>query len=963
MEPAKNHIRIVKVNNQPVIRGTDITVSQILTDIAQGASPVQILERFPVLTPADISATLKYAAAVIDDLSFEPDSAGSETPVGTSEDINVVPAPPVTPVFSNQVLVVDDLAPNRRLTELMFLGTEFDLSLVASGEEALALAQQEPPLMVLSDIQMPGMSGFELCEQLKADARTKNVAIILITAHHANVKKISQGLDLGADDYIIRPFHRDELLARVRAVARLRRAEIEARHHAALVERRNQELELLSSLALVVGSSATEGTPLEQLFIPSLQQLPQLLDAEAIALLLPDMYRTQVFTSIVTRDGQSAVIPVPVHEEQELTPLRIQELVPDILNQALAGTASPANGAPSRNGALNISPAPGKDRPAIRSIPMADRWSTVGALAVLNKYEGAFSTSDWMLLNSVVGMITIVIENVRLWQNVQQQVENLTLLNQVGQTLNSTLDLEKLLSTTTQLVQASLDARAASVWLLDDARQELVLMASSGPNAEIVTGFRLPVDCGIAGYVAQTGHPYFCADFKQDAHHFSDVADVSHYTPGSVLCVPLLSQDRILGVVQAMRNEVNGFRPADLQLFESVASNISVAVQNANLFKEVCAFNQQLEEMVAERTRELREEQEKTLAILAGMADGLLVLDAKQCILTANTVAEAMLNFRLHDMLGHPIPSESQSHPLWRYINTITSGAEFAPDASIDLPAPLQPGEVLSIQARASQIRDETGKKIGTVIVLRDITALKEVERMKARFMAGVTHELKTPLAVLKMHADNLLTYYGRLPDQKRKELLGAMQKQIKLLEQLVEGILDLSRLDSGAVEIEFRKINLCDLIAQVLEGIRPLAEAKSLSLHWERSANSIAVMGDVSQIERVIRNLLDNAIKYTPAGGRIQIAVTSEHTAAGNCVEMRVDDTGIGIPPEAQTRVFERFYRVDPSHTVPGTGLGLSIVKEIVEAHGGTIRVESTVGQGSSFRVKLPGLKFANRA
>jgi two-component system phosphate regulon sensor histidine kinase PhoR len=426
---------------------------------------------------------------------------------------------------------------------------------------------------------------------------------------------------------------------------------------------------------------------------------------------------------------------------------------------------------------------------------------------------------------------------------------------------------------------------------------------------------------------------------------------------GSMLCVPLRVKGQIMGVMQALHGNRGWFDQNHLRLFSSVASSVGIAIENAHLFGEVQDFSRHLEQMVTERTRELAEEKEKTEAILASMADGLLVVDAEKNILTANTVAEGMLDFRLSEWQGKSIGPAQLENSLWLCISDMADSAEPIITASVDMPSSEQTSAVLSIQAHSAKIQNEAGQVIGTVIVLRDITAIKEVERMKARFMAGVTHELKTPLSVIRLHAKNLLNYHARMSDQKRKELLGAVQAQVKLLEKLIENILELSRLDAGAIKIERAPLNLAALTEQVVADLAPLAEEKKIALAWQKPTIDTSILADSGQIERVIRNLIENAIKYSLTGGSVEVQNVFELIDERAFVSIRVTDTGIGIPLEHQLRIFDRFYRVDPSHTIPGTGLGLSIVKEIVNAYNGEVRLESMPGEGSTFIVTLPGL------
>lgn len=741
------------------------TAIRVLENIAQGMSPTEIAAQWPELTPADAQAALEYALeyalTMVRQLSTD------------AEDSHEPPE-----LCMHKILVVDDQPLNCRLVQQILKNSEFTLSFASNGQEGLEKALAERPFLVLSDIMMPVMDGFEMCEKLKADERTKDAAVIFITAHHRDATMVSKGLDMGADDYIYRPFQPSELEARVRAVARLKRAEMQARQRAKTVARRNDELEFLNRLTL----AATSSRGLQEIFVPSMPKLAQLLGADAVALLLLDKAQ-QAHVNITTRAGK-------------------------------------------------------------------------------------FLSTSADLVCDLAG------ENITLQ----------TILEQAPLVLTEILD-------------------------------------NSKANLDIAPLFQ----------------------------------------SSTISTVPMISQDQIIGAMGIIHAEGDTLLTKDMMLLNSVAGIMTVADENARLFATVQAFNRHLEQMVKERTRQLIEEKQKTEAILASMADGLLVLDAQDRILTANRTAEEMLGFCLNQLQGESIGEEQLDSPLWRCVSDMSTSREPTMSRLVELPGTAQPDSAISIQAHSAKVRDESGERpeqtIGTVILLRDISALKEVERLKARFMAGVTHELKTPLAVIRVHANNLLTYYERLPEQKHKDLLGAIQNQVALLGQLIEGILDLARLDAGAMKIEREPVDLGALVEKAVTAMRPLAESKRIATRWEKPSAAVMTMADPRILDQVIRNLVDNAIKYTPDEGLVEIQTLSTMSEGCPTVEIRVKDSGVGIAPEHQERIFERFYRVDSSHTIPGAGLGLAIVKEIVEAHGGAIEVQSSPQAGSTFLVTLSGI------
>ncbi len=845
----------------------------------------------------------------------------------------------------NKILVVDDVKENLFLIEYLFRNSEFTLSLASSAKEALAKAQTELPILIISDIMMPEMSGFELLTALKADERTANIGVILVTAHHRSSKEVSQGLKLGADDYIYRPFVRDEFMSRVEAVLRLKRAEAETQRQARLLARRNKGLAWLNELALAVNSSLD----VREIFSSSMQKLSQLLDAKAVCLLLFNRDRQELLLSLASPSGRRLSMPVEFSSlatgPDEVVKAQVLAKVLEVLTSQQLYLSLPA------------------DLPELQVVqytPMVSKEQSIGAILIVDQQQRSIDEAEQVLLDSAAGLIAVAVENTRLLESAQALVDDLIALNDIGRALTSTLDLQQTLQQTTMLVRQSLQADAASLWLVNRADHMLELIAASGAGAEVVTGYRMPLHYGIAGFVAQTGDIYLSPDLSKDDKHYPEVAKISHYQPRSMLSIPVQVKNEIVGVMQALHHKPDWFDENDLRLAGPITSSVAIAVENARLFNEVQQFSHHLEQMVAARTRELAEEKEKTEAILSSIADGLLVLDGQNCILTANQVAEKMLGFRLPELTGQPIGPTQLHNPLWRAIRELAGGRELSMTALVDLPtSPTEP--LMSIQAHSAKVRNDAGQIIGTVITLRDLTALKEVERMKARFMTGVTHELKTPLSVIQLHASNLLKYSDRLPAQKQAELLHSIQNQAEHLAQLIEDILALSRLDIGLTEAGRQVVELGELIERISRDLRPLAKAKQIQLTWRKPAEAIATLANPDQLGQVIRNLVDNAIKYTPGGGSVRLQAGLTTTDDGQTyAKFQVSDTGIGIPPEQQSQVFDRFHRVDPAHTIPGTGLGLAIVKEVVTAYGGTVEVESTPGQGSTFSVALPVVKVA---
>lgn len=879
---------------------------------------------WPTLDPTELDTAIKTITAVMQHAAKNSDTPAPDNFNAAIADLDL-----------HKILVVDDLKDNRFLIEYMFRNSEFSLSMASSAPEALAKARAEHPILIISDIQMPEMSGFDLLAAIKADEQTRHSAFIFVTAHHRTSKQVVEGLRMGADDYIYRPYVRDEFMSRVEAVVRAKRAQVASHRQARTLALRNKGLAWVNDLALAVNSSHS----LTQIFSSSLHKLLELLNAQAAALLLFDADAPELVINIAAAAGaylEATVQVDPAHIAGDSS--KLESLV-DRLTTVIAGHHREL-GLP---GSIN--------RDMLVAIPLHSKEQFWGAIVILNHLPGPLDEVDQALLNSAASIIAVAVENSRLLATAQQLVDDLIALNEVSRALTSTLDLHQILNQTTTLVQQSLRSEAASLWLLDQSAQELELIAASGVGTQAITGYRLPLQHGIAGYVAQSGQMYLSADVSQDARHFEQVARLTGYNPRSMLCVPVEARGQIIGVMQALHQHVNWFDQNDLRLAYPIASAVGIAIENARLFKEVTDFNQRLEQMVAARTKELAGEKEKIEAILSGMADGLLVIDANNQLVTANAAAAELLGCSPKALTRYPVDPDCLQYPIWANIHRLVQRPEAKIDALFEGNLD-QSGQPRAIHAHLARLHAETGQITGAVIVLRDLTAFREVDRLKAQFLTGVTHELKTPLSIIQLHTQNLLAYQNRLPALKKAELLRAIQNQSQILYQLIEDILTLSQLDNNYRSPRaYEPIDTAAIITRLVADLSSLATQKKIELRWLPPAPPVLALADAALFSRAVRNLVDNALKYTPAGGVVTITLGLDHLF----VAVSITDTGIGIAAEHQARVFERFYRADPAHAIPGTGLGLAIVQEIVNAYGGSIQIESAPGTGSTFTLKLP--------
>jgi two-component system phosphate regulon sensor histidine kinase PhoR len=257
------------------------------------------------------------------------------------------------------------------------------------------------------------------------------------------------------------------------------------------------------------------------------------------------------------------------------------------------------------------------------------------------------------------------------------------------------------------------------------------------------------------------------------------------------------------------------------------------------------------------------------------------------------------------------------------------------------------------LDAHAAPVLGERLEPQGAVLVLHDISEIRRLERVRAEFVANVSHELKTPITAIKGFAETLLE--GALYNPRScEEFVNIIADEAERLNRLINDLLSLSRIESRELRLQLEPLELGHEIKQIADMIRPRFQKKELALSVLAPGKPVVAQADRDRLEQVLLNLLENSLMYTPSGGRVEVAVREEEGMA----VVSVRDTGIGIPPDDLPRIFERFYRVDRarSRKLGGTGLGLAIVKHIVDAHGGRVWVESELGQGSTFYFTLPG-------
>lgn len=437
-------------------------------------------------------------------------------------------------------------------------------------------------------------------------------------------------------------------------------------------------------------------------------------------------------------------------------------------------------------------------------------------------------------------------------------------------------------------------------------------------------------------------------DIKMPALDGMQVMDALRREKTDMLVVVITGFATVETAVEAMKAGAY-----DLLIKPFSPDALRIAVNRALDHLRLAAEMEELRKVQARSLRDIAAEQSRVRTIMNSMTCGILVTDNEAHLVLHNPMAPRMLDLDPVAIVGRPV---AEVIPQVELVEMITQLFQRADAGYTSLEQELQVGDDLYLRARAAPVRDSDGNLLGTVTVLQDVTQLKAIDRMKSEFVTMVSHELKAPLAAIWQQLDVLLEGMAGTINDKQTHILARAQDRARGLIDLINELLDLSRIEAGWVVSEQTPLDLAPLLRHTIDFVTPQSQAKDQTIEVHIPESLPQVSADPRNMDEIFLNLINNAIKYTQEGGRIEITAQPvlDH------VEITIADTGYGIPKDDLPRVFDKFYRVQSDHTrsIAGTGLGLSIVKALVEAHLGSIKVASQVGQGTTFTVRFPLLK-----
>lgn len=420
------------------------------------------------------------------------------------------------------------------------------------------------------------------------------------------------------------------------------------------------------------------------------------------------------------------------------------------------------------------------------------------------------------------------------------------------------------------------------------------------------------------------------------------------------LSIPLITREEPIGAWLFGRRDPDDFYPQnDIDLLQTLANQLAPVVENISLYEALQQHADSLAEEVANRTAELKSEKDRTQAVLDSAGEGIFFTDPAGVILYANQAMALQSGYEAEELRGKTLDlwqTEDDSPEIYREMWTaIFAGQEWTGEMLLQQ----KDGNYTDVSLAIAPMQSEDGDLTGFVGVQSDISKLKEVDRVKSNIISSVSHELKTPLTTIKTY----LMLIKRGKEEKRDGYLNVLNRETDRLTNIIQDLLDLSKLDAGKIPSKLASVDLDTAVDEVIVSCSTRAIAKEIKLELDSDPELPLAFADRNQLEQVLTNLVVNALNYTPRGGSVIVTTGRGQMNGNTAVWCRVSDDGPGVDPLDLPHLFDRFYRGQAAleSGEPGTGLGLAICKEIIERHNGKLDVSSQPGEGAAFTIWLP--------
>ena len=569
------------------------------------------------------------------------------------------------------------------------------------------------------------------------------------------------------------------------------------------------------------------------------------------------------------------------------------------------------------------------DKSGIKSaicVPLLAREKLVGVLTLVHPAPNAFSDEQLQLMQAIADQAGIAVLNARLYTESQRQARVMTALAEGAAALNASLRMEDVYQRILIQTMQALQVETVALGMLEG--DHIVYRAATGQNAGNILGRKIPLGEGIAGAAASEGHGVVVPDVSQDKR-YGEADQFGGVEMQAVVVVPIQSQGRVIGIIEAINPIAKSFDPDALLVMTGIGGLAGSTIQNAQLFERLQAAHR--------RYRELFEDSIEPMLITDW--EGRILEANRQAILLSGYTSET-----LHDL------TIDQLHE----VNWNRTGVQFEilrQDRTCSYESSLHRDDESHTPIEVHARRVEFDEADAIQWILRDITERKELDNLREDLTAMIYHDLRSPLANIVSSLDVLFSMVPEEDKDTVQAILKIAENSTDRIQRLVSSLLDVNRLESGQPVADQQVIDIVALVQQAVRDVEPVARGRRQTVSAKLPESLLPIWVDEDMARRVLINLLENAAKYTPPDGQVEIGADRED----HWVHLRVKDNGPGIPAAEQERIFDKFTRLRGSNKSGGLGIGLAFCRLAVLGHGGKIWVESELGKGSTFHFTFP--------
>jgi PAS domain S-box-containing protein len=566
------------------------------------------------------------------------------------------------------------------------------------------------------------------------------------------------------------------------------------------------------------------------------------------------------------------------------------------------------------------------------SVPLIVREQQVGVMTLVHHSPGFFSPPHLELIQAIADQAGIAVLNARLYDDSQRRAHVMSALAESATEITASLNLDEVLQRILNQISIALRVEVVILALVDSQGDTLTFQASSSGPRDKIIGHQIKLGEGLAGQVALDGKGQIIPDAATDDHYAIDFDRISTLEVHAIACAPLIARGEIIGILEAFNPQGGRFDPDALEVLTGIGSLAGSAIDNARLFAQLQVTHQ--------RYRELFQDS----------IDTILISEWNGSILEANRQAELFTGFDKDNLLSMTIDQllaidqERAEHSLKR----LEPGETIITESELTT----KNGDQLPVLVYSRLVTFEDGTKLQWLV--RDMSERKKFDRLREDLISMIYHDLRSPLANVVSSLDVFSAMLPEEGDPSFRSLLNIALRSTERIQRLTNSLLDMSRLESGQPVVNVFSTSPVLLAVDAVDAVSPVAETKNQVINLKLPPDPPPITVDGDMIRRVLINLLENAVKYSPPGGEITLGIEIKT----NFANIWVQDTGPGIPLAEQDHIFDKYARLNPEGSQKGFGLGLAYCRLAIEGHGGQIWVESEPGQGARFCLTLPILQ-----